>query len=77
MIGGDHMQKDDTKGVMLYYSCVYDGILREIEHEMEYGTEDKTEELQYCVERYCNDIVISGHYLEEKLEEYKQAIKTR
>lgn len=57
--------------------CVYSGISNEIDFEIKHGTEDRTEELQYLVDRYNNDFIVSGHYLNEKLEEYKQAIKSR
>lgn len=60
-----------------FASCVYSGILNRIDFEIKYGMNDKTEELQYCVDKYCNDFVVSGNYLNEKLEEYKRAIKSR
>ena len=60
-----------------FSSCVYSGILNRIDFEIGYGTEDKTEELQYCVDKYCEEYVISGNYLKGKLEEYRQAIKSR
>ena len=60
-----------------FATCVFSGISSKIDFEMKHGTEDNTEELQYCVDKYCEDFVISGHYLKEKLEEYKQAIKSR
>ena len=60
-----------------FATCVFSGISNKIDFEMKYGTNDKTEELKYCVDKYCEDFVISGHYLKEKLEEYKQAIKSR
>lgn len=71
------MESENISGKMMYYSCVYSGISNKIDFEMKYGTEDRTEELQYCVNQYCEDFVISGHYLKEKLEEYKQAIQSR
>ena len=71
------MNNENIKCKTMYYSCVYSGISDKIDLEMKYGTEDKTEELQYCVDKYCNDFAASGNYLKEKLEEYKQAIKSR
>ena len=71
------MENENISCKMMYYSCVYSGISNKIDFEMKHGTEDNTEELQYCVDKYCEDFVISGHYLKEKLEEYKQAIKSR
>ena len=62
---------------LTFASCVYSGILNQIDFEIRHGTEDKTEELQYLVDRYNNDFIVSGSYLIEKLEEYKQAIKNR
>ena len=71
------MENENISCKMMYYSCIYSGISNKIDFEMQYGAEDKTEELQYCVDKYCEDFVISGNYLKEKLEEYKQAIKSR
>ena len=71
------MENENISCKMMYYSCVYSGISNKIDFEMKHGIEDKTEELQYCVNQYCEDFVISGHYLKEKLEEYKKAIQNR
>ena len=60
-----------------FATCVFSGISNEIDFEMKYGTEDRTEEFQYLVDRYNNDYIVSGSYLVEKLEEYKKAIKSR
>ena len=62
---------------LAFATCVFSGISNEIDFEMKYGTEDRTEEPQYLVDRYNNDYIVSGSYLVEKLEEYKQAIKSR
>lgn len=71
------MKKSTSKHDLAFASCVYSGISKKIDFEMKHGTEDKTEELQYLVDRYNNDFIVSGSYLIEKLEEYKQAIKSR
>lgn len=60
-----------------FATCVFSGISNEIDFEMKYGTEDRTEEFQYLVDRYNNDYIVSGSYLVEKLKEYKKAIKSR
>lgn len=60
-----------------FSTCVFSGILNKIDFEIKHGTEDRTEELKYLVDRYNNDFVVSGSYLVEKLEEYRQAIKSR
>ncbi len=60
-----------------FATCVFSGILNEIDFEIKHGTKDRIEELQYLVDRYNNDFILSGSYLIEKLEEYKQAIKNR
>lgn len=62
---------------LVFATCVFSGISNEIDFEMKYGTDDRTEELKYLVDRYNNDFIVSGHYLNEKLEEYKKAIKSR
>lgn len=69
--------KRNAKYDLTFASCVFSGIMKEIESEIKYGIEDRTEALQYLVDRYNNDFIISGSYLAEKLEEYKQAIKNR
>ena len=71
------MQKLTSERDLAFASCVYSGILNRIDFEIKYGMDDKTEELQYCVDRYCEEYVVSGNYLKGKLEEYKQAIKSR
>ena len=71
------MQKLTSEHDLSFASCVYSGILNRIDFEIKYGMDDKTEELQYCVDRYCEEYVVSGNYLKGKLEEYKQAIKSR
>ena len=71
------MQKLTSERDLAFVSCVYSGILNRIDFEIKYGMDDKTEELQYCVDKYCSDFVVSGNYLKDKLEEYKQAIKSR
>lgn len=60
-----------------YYTCVYSGISRRIEHEIDYGTEDKRQELKYIVDRYNNEIVVSGAYLTELYEKYVESLKER
>lgn len=69
--------KRSAKYDLSFATCVFSGILNKIDFEMKHGTKDKTEELQYCVDKYCSDFVVSGNYLNDKLEEYKQAIKSR
>lgn len=71
------MKKSTSKYDFAFASCVYSGILNRIDFEIKYGMDDKTEELQYCVDKYCEEYVISGNYLKGKLEEYRQAIKNR
>lgn len=71
------MIKSTSKHDLAFASCVYSGIINRIDFEIKYGMNDNTEELQYCVDKYCNDFVVSGNYLKEKLEEYKQDIKSR
>ena len=74
---GDTMQEIKKEYDLAFAYCVYYGISNEIEFEIKNGTNDRTEELQYIVDRYNDEYIVSGHYLSEKLEEYKQAIKNR
>lgn len=69
--------KRSAKYDLSFATCVFSGILNEIDFEIKHGTKDRSEELQYLVDRYNNDFIVSGSYLVEKLEEYKQAIKNK
>ena len=60
-----------------YTTCIYSGISNRIKFETKYGTDDKTEELKYLVDRYCEEEIISGNYLKEELERYIEAAKER
>ena len=60
-----------------YKLCIYSGILNKIKFEMEYGTDDKTEELTYLVDRYSEEELLSADYLKEELERYISAVKER
>lgn len=71
------MKKSISEYNLSFAVCVYSGVSKKIDFELRHGADDKTEELQYCVDRYCDEYVISGNYLREKLEEYKQAVKNR
>lgn len=68
------MTKKEAQFDFTFTNCIYSGISNMIDFEIKHGTQDKTEELQYIVERYCNEYLISGNYLKEKLEEYKKTI---
>lgn len=57
---------------LAYASCVYSGISKALDFDMAYGQEDRTEEFQYIVDRYCNEFIVSGDFLREKLEKYKK-----
>ena len=69
--------KCDAKYDFIYNSCVYSGISRQIEFETKYGTEDKRKELKYIVDRYNNEIVVSGAHLTELYEKYVESLKER
>ena len=69
--------KHNAKYDFAYNSCIYSGISRQIEFETKYGTEDKRQELKYIVDRYNNEIVISGAYLTELYEKYVESLKER
>ena len=60
-----------------YNSCIYSGISSQIEFETQYGPEDKRQELKYIVDRYNNEIAISGAYLTELYEKYVESLKER
>lgn len=60
-----------------YALCVYFGISKAIDYEINYGEENKIEVYEYIVDRYCNEIMVSGKYLKEKLEEYKSKYKKK
>ena len=71
------MVKRVAKYDLTYKSCIYSGISRLIRYEIEHGTEDKREELEYLVNRYCMEEVISGTYLQKELNEYISAFNKR
>lgn len=60
---------------LAYASCIYSGISKALDFDMEYGQEDRTEEFQYIVDRYCNEFIVSGDFLREKLEKYKKYVR--
>ena len=60
-----------------YNSCIYSGISRQIEFETKYGTEDKRQELKYIVDKYNNEIIVSGAHLTELYEKYVESLKER
>lgn len=62
---------------LAYASCIYSGISKALDFDMEYGQEDRTEEFQYIVDRYCSEIIVSGDFLKEKLKKYKKYVKEK
>ena len=69
--------KHNAKYDFDYYMCVYSGISSHIEHETKYGTEDKRQELKYIVDRYNNEIIVSGASLTELYEKYVESLGER
>ena len=69
--------KSNAEYEFLYNSCIYSGISKQIEFETKYGTEDKRQELKYIVDRYNNEIIVSGSYLEELYNKYVESLKKR
>ena len=60
-----------------YATCIYSGILNSIDFEIEHGFTDMRKELLYMVERYCNEEMVPGKYLREKLEKYNKIAEER
>ena len=48
-----------------------------IEFETKFGTEDKRQELKYIVDKYNDEIVVSGAHLTELYEKYVESLKER
>ena len=69
--------KSNAKYDFVYDSCIYSGISRQIEFETKYRTEDKRQELKYIVDKYNNEIVVSGAHLTELYEKYVESLKER
>ena len=69
--------KRNTEYDFAYNSCIYSGISRQIEFETKYGTEDKRQELKYIVDKYNDEIVISGAYLKKLYEKYVEYLRER
>lgn len=62
---------------LIYKNCIYSGISNKINFETRNGTEDKTEELEYIVAKYNEEVLMSGDSLYEQLEGYKKALAER
>ena len=62
--------KDEIYAPLLYRMCLYSGISDKIDYEINYGKTDLREALNYCVEKYCKEEVMSGASLRKKLAEY-------
>ena len=60
-----------------YYTCIYSGIFNKIDFETKYCKEDKRKELKYIVDKYCDEIIISGAHLQDKYNEYVEALKNK
>ena len=67
--------KSNTSFDFTYYTCIYSGISNKIDFEIKHCKEDKREELKYIVDKYCDEVVISGAHLQEKYNEYVEALK--
>lgn len=67
----------NPKFEMTFGQCVYSGISQELDRAINDLSEDRTAELEYIVAKYNDEFIISGAYLSEKLEKYKQALKSR
>lgn len=60
-----------------YTLCIFRGINKALDHEIEYGDIDRRKEMTYIVDRYCREEVISGAFLKKKLDEYIQLANKR
>lgn len=60
-----------------YKLCIYSGIYRAIDHELKYGTINKSDELSWIVNKYCEEELLSGNSLKEKLNEYLEFAKVK
>ena len=69
--------KNNASYDFTYYTCIYSGISDKLDFEIKYGEEDKRERLKYIVDRYCNEVVISGAYLQEKYNKYVEALRNK
>ena len=62
---------------LIYTNCIYSGIFKTIDFEIKYGTKDRRQELQYLVDRYNKEVVISGAHLQEKYNDYVKALRNK
>ena len=69
--------KRNSKYDLTYTNCIYSGISDKLDFEIKYGEEDKRERLKYIVDRYCNEVVISGAHLQEKYNEYVETLRNK
>lgn len=75
ILGEEKIQELNNRG--WYTQCIYEGISRNIDFEIKYGIADHTKELSYAVQRYCDEHTVSGNFLKEQLEQYRQTVKER
>ena len=66
-----------SKYDLAYTNCIYAGISNEIDFEIKHGTKDRREEIKYIIDRYCNDEIISGSYLQKKYNDYVSSLKSK
>ena len=69
--------KRNSKYDLVYTTCIYGGISDTIDFEIKYGTKDRRQELQYLVDRYNKEVVISGAHLQEKYNDYVKALRDK
>lgn len=69
--------KRNSKYDLTYTNCIYSGISDTIDFEIKHCKEDKREELKYIVDKYCDEVVISGVHLQEKYNDYVETLKNK
>lgn len=75
ILGEEKIQELINRG--WYAQYIYEGISRNIDFEIKHGIADRTKELSYAVQRYCDEHTVSGNFLKEQLEQYRQTVKER
>lgn len=71
------MDKKSSYQKLLWATAMYEGISKQIRFEINHGTKDRVKDMQYLVDRYCDELMVSGKYLQELLREYIKVVKER
>lgn len=67
----------DFRNRLFYATCIFSGILHEIQKEIDSGTDNRLDELHYCVKEYEQQYDVSTSVLYESIERYRKVLMER